>query len=61
MLVGLVAPLPIALAALGVIVLFVLWLAFLSWPVLDTRGKLMRGIMLGLVVGAGVARTQGWL
>lgn len=61
MLIGLAAPLPIALAALTVVVLFVGWLAVLSWPVLDARGKFVRGLMIGLVVGSGVARMNGWL
>lgn len=61
MLVGLGAPLLLALPALGVIALFVAWLAYLSWPVLDTRGRLTRGLMLAIVIGSAVARTQGWL
>ncbi len=61
MLIGLGAPLPFALPALGVIALFVAWLAYLSWPVLDVRGRLTRGLMLLIVIGSAVARTQGWL
>lgn len=61
MLVGLGAPLLFALPALGVIALFVAWLAYLSWPVLDVRGRLTRGFMLLIVIGSAVARTQGWL
>lgn len=61
MVVGLAAPLPVALVALGIIALFVGWLAYISWPALDSRAKLMRGIMLGLVIGSGIARARGWL
>jgi len=61
MLLGLAAPLYVALPALGVVALFVGWLAFLSWPVLDLKGRFTRGLMLGLVLGAGVARATGWL
>ncbi len=61
MLIGLGAPLPFALPAFGLIAAFVAWLAYLSWPVLDTRSRLMRVLMLGIVVGSAVARTQGWL
>lgn len=61
MLLGLSAPLPIALAALTVVTVFVGWLALLSWPVLDLKGRFVRGLMLGLVIGAGVARVNGWL
>lgn len=61
MLVGLGAPLPFALPAFGVIALFVAWLAYLSWPVLDVRGRVTRCFMLLIVIGSAVARTQGWL
>lgn len=61
MLIGLGAPLPFALPAFGVIAAFVAWLAYLSWPILDTRSRLMRVLMLGIVIGSAVARTQGWL
>jgi hypothetical protein len=61
MLVGLTATLYLAIPALVVIALFVIWLAYLSWPVLDTGGRLVRGIMLGAVIGAAIARITGWL
>ncbi len=61
MLLGLSAPLPIALAALALVTVFVGWLALLSWPVLDLKGKFVRGLMIGLVIGSGVARVNGWL
>jgi hypothetical protein len=61
MLVGVSAPLPFALPALTIAALFVLWLAYLSWSVIDTLGKLLRGLMLGLVVGAIVGRSTGVL
>lgn len=61
MLLGLAAPLYVALPALAIVALFVGWLAFLSWPVLDLKGRFTRGLMLGLVLGAGVARATGWL
>jgi hypothetical protein len=40
---------------------FVGWLAYLSWPLLTPGGRLLRGVMLGLVVGAAVGRCVGWL
>ncbi len=61
MLTGLAAPVPVALVALAVVALFVGWLAVLSWPVLDLKGRFVRGLMLGLVIGSGVARVNGWL
>ncbi len=61
MLIGLAAPLPVALVALAFATAFVAWLAVLSWPVLDVKGKFVRGLMLGLVVGSAIARVNGWL
>jgi hypothetical protein len=61
MLVGLSTPLPYALSALAVAAAFVAWLAYLSWPVLSSGGRLLRIAMIGLVVGAGVSRATGWL
>lgn len=61
MLVGLAAPLAYALPALAVIGVFVGWLAYISWPVLDTRGRLTRGLMVTIVVGSVVGRITGWL
>jgi hypothetical protein len=61
MLVGVSAPLAFALPALAIAALFVLWLAYLSWSVIDTRGRLLRGLMFGLVVGAMAGRVFGFL
>ena len=48
--VGLLAPLPVALAALVVVFAFVVWIAYLSWPVVGTGGKVARLAMLALIV-----------
>ena len=61
MLVGLAAPLAFALPALGLIALFVGWLAYLSWPILTMRGRLTRGLLIGIVLGSAVARAMHWL
>ena len=61
MLVGLMAPLVAAIPALLVILAFVLWLAYLSWPVLDARGRVLRVVLLGAVLFALVGRISGWL
>jgi hypothetical protein len=61
MLVGLTAPLPVAVTALVIIAAFVSWLAYLSWPVLDTRGRLLRGVMGVAIAVALVGRLTGWL
>jgi hypothetical protein len=61
MVVGLSAPLPLAVPALVIAGLFVLWLAYLSWTVIDAKGRLLRGVMIGLVVGALIGRITGFL
>lgn len=53
---GLFAPLPIALPALALVLFFFVWIAYLSWPVVSTGGKVLRGVMLGLVVAMAVSR-----
>jgi hypothetical protein len=60
MLVGLTAPLVFALPALVVIGLFVTWLAFLSWPVIDTRQRAVRALMIAIIAFAFVGRVAGW-
>jgi hypothetical protein len=53
---GLFAPLPIALPALALVFVFFGWIAYLSWPVVSTGGKVLRGVMLGLVVAMAASR-----
>ncbi|HSU37530.1 MAG TPA: DUF6703 family protein [Propionibacteriaceae bacterium] len=52
-LVGVLAPLPVGLAALTVVWLFVAWIAYLSWPVVGTGGRVLRVFMLLLLAGLG--------
>ena len=61
MLVGLSAPLVVAVPALLLVTVFVSWLLYLSWPILPTRGRLLRILMVTLVVGSTVARITRWL
>ncbi len=61
MVVGLSAPLIAALPAFALLAAFVGWLAYLSWPALDTRARLVRGFVLAVVVGSAVAQIGGWL
>jgi hypothetical protein len=61
MVVGLVAPVAVAVVALAVMVVFMGWLAFLSWPVLAAPQRGMRVVALLLITGAAVARLAGWL
>ena len=51
-----VARLGVALVALVLIGVFLVWLTFLAWPALSAGGKLMRLVMVGLVVVLGVTR-----
>jgi hypothetical protein len=53
---GLFAPLSIALPALALVLSFFAWIAYLSWPVVSTGGKVLRGVMLGLVVAMAASR-----
>ena len=53
---GLFAPLSIALPALALVFFFFAWIAFLSWPVVATGGKVLRGVMLGLVLAMAISR-----
>ena len=54
--VGLFAPLPIALPALTLVFAFFAWIAYLSWPVVSTGGRVLRGVMLGLVIAMAASR-----
>lgn len=61
LLVGLLAPLAVAVVALLLIIAFIGWLAFLSWPVLGGPQRGMRLLALGILVIALVGRLGGWL
>jgi hypothetical protein len=53
-LIGVLAPLPVGLTALAVVWLFVAWIAYLSWPVVGTGGRVLRVFMLLLLAGLAV-------
>jgi len=53
---GLFAPLSIALPALALLFFFFAWIAYLSWPVVPTGGRVLRGVMLGLVLAMAASR-----
>ena len=57
-LLGLGALLPAALAAvaIGLAVLFVGWLSYLSWPAVSTSAKATRLAIIALLVGFAVSR-----
>jgi hypothetical protein len=38
---------------------FLGWLAYLAWPQLKTRDRLLRSLVLGLLIGAAMARLFG--
>lgn len=48
--IGAFAPIPVAMVAFALVFLFIGWIAYLSWPVAPTTGRLMRLAMLALIV-----------
>jgi hypothetical protein len=56
--VGVLAPLPIGLVALAVVLLFVGWIAYLSWPVAGVGGRIWRILIVVLIVALAVVRFQ---
>jgi Family of unknown function (DUF6703) len=54
--VGVLASPAIGVLALSIILVFVAWLAYLSWPVVSTGGRLMRLLLVVLVAGLMVFR-----
>ena len=54
--VGVLAPLAVGLVALALVLLFVGWIAYLSWPVASIGGRIWRVLMLVLIVALGVVR-----
>lgn len=56
---GAFAPLPYGLLALGLLFVFLVWIAYLSWPAVPAAGRLLRLTMLVLVVVFAVLRLGG--
>ncbi len=54
--VGVLAPPVVGLVALAVVALFVVWISYLSWPVVSNTGRAVRVVMVALVVGLGLSR-----
>ena len=54
--VGVLAPLPVGLVALALVLLFVGWIAYLSWPVASVGGRIWRVLILALLVALGAIR-----
>lgn len=61
MIVGLAAPLTAAVPALLVILAFLTWQTYLSWPVVDPRGRGLRVVGNLVVLFAVVGRVAGWI
>lgn len=57
--VSLAAPIWAALPALALVVIFVGWLTFLSWPVIPTSGRLLRGVLLVLLAAIALRQVHG--
>jgi hypothetical protein len=60
-LIGLFAPVGVGVVALALVLLFLVWLSFLSWPVLDPSARLVRVIADLILLAAIVARATGKL
>ena len=58
-LVGLLAPPAIGVPCLLIVALFLGWVAALAWPRLDSTGRLLRALTIGLLVGAAIGRATG--
>jgi hypothetical protein len=58
---GLLAPPPIGVPCLVILAAFLGWLAWLAWPKLDPTGRLLRALVVGMLVGAAIARGTGAL
>lgn len=56
LLLGFFLPLAIGLVFLGLFFVFTGWLAYLSWPRTDARGRLLRVAMFALVIALAVIR-----
>ena len=54
--VGVLAPLPVGLVALALVLLLVGWIAYLSWPVASIGGRIWRVLIVVLIVALGVVR-----
>ena len=56
---GLLAPPAIGVPCLVILATFLGWLASLAWPKLDPTGRLLRALVVGMLVGAAIARATG--
>lgn len=54
--VGLIGPPAVGMAALALTMLIVLWLTYLSWPAVTTNGRLFRGVLVGVLLGGVLLR-----
>lgn len=56
---GLIAPVPWGPLLLGLVTLFLGWLLFLAWPVLDAGGRVIRTAVVVLAFAATIGRAVG--
>ena len=57
----LAAPRAVAVPALVILWLFLLWQTYLSWPVVDSRGRTLRVVGNLVILFAIVGRIVGWI
>lgn len=58
--VALAAPTFAAAPALVVVLVFVGWLTYLSWPAITPTARVVRVLVLVVLAGYGIGRLQGW-
>jgi|SRR6266545_1765331 len=49
--IGVIVAGPVGVVALALLLVFLGWLSYLSWPVVDARGRVIRLALLGLLIG----------
>ena len=57
---ALAAPGPVGLLAATPLLLLVAWLSYLSWPRLDLVGRLLRGVLVGLLLALVVTEVTAF-
>ena len=54
---GALLPLALAVVCIAVLVVFLGWLLYLAWPSLDPRQRPGRLLVIGVLIGAALARA----
>lgn len=57
--VGLYQKNALGLVCISLVALFIIWLSYLAWPVLEARAKVVRLVMIGLLLFGAYANFVG--